>query len=174
MTSDVALKYLNQGDKLYKSGNSDGAVQQWMNAVRVSPDSDYSKKARERIYSVEVSIARQYYDARNVSSLEDTAQILIEASPNRPEGYFYSAAAAYFGGDMEKAKADYAKAIQYGGNDSYAQAARTNLGSLYLNEGDRFVAAGQKDQAIASYENAKKYGDSNILQAAQDRISRLQ
>lgn len=174
MTSDVALKYLNQGDKLYKSGNADGAVQQWMNAVRVSPDSDYSKKARERIYSVEVSIARQYYDARNVSSLEDTAQILIEASPNRPEGYFYSAAAAYFGGDMEKAKADYAKAIQYGGNDSYAQAARTNLGSLYLNEGDRFVAAGQKDQAIASYENAKKYGDSNILQAAQDRISRLQ
>ncbi|MCE5322792.1 protein kinase [bacterium] len=174
MTSDTALKYLNQGDKLYKAGNQSGAVQQWMNAVRVSPDSDYAKKARERIYTVEVAVARGYYETRNISSLKDTAKTLIEASPNRPEGYFYSAAAGYFEGDMDRAKSDYAKAIQCGGNDSYAQAARTNLGTIYITEGDKFAAAGQKDQAISSYENAKKYGDSNILQAAQDRITRLQ
>jgi serine/threonine protein kinase len=174
ITSDVAAKYVIQGDKLYKAGNSEAAVKQWMNAVRVSPDSKFAKQARERIYNVSVALARNYYLARNSVSLQSTAETLIEANPNRPEGYFYRAAAGHFDGDTESAKQDYAKAIEYGGNDSYAQAARTNLGSLYLSEGDKFAAAGRTQSAISSYENAKQYGDSNVMHLAQERISRLQ
>lgn len=174
MTSDVAAKYVIQGDKLYKAGNSDAAVQQWMNAVRVSPNSKFAKQARERVYNVSVASARNYYMTRNTASLKTTAETLVTANPDRPEGYFYRAAASHFDGDIDSAKNDYEKAIDYGGNDSYAQAARTNLGSLYLSEGDKFAAAGQTQSAISSYENARQYGDSSVMQQAQEKISRLQ
>ncbi|MCE5314329.1 MAG: serine/threonine-protein kinase [Armatimonadota bacterium] len=173
VTSDVAGRYFEQGEKLYASGKPDRAVNQWRNAARVSPYSQYAKRARDRIYEVSVVLARRYYDSRDVASLKNVSQLLIESNPDRPEGHFYLAAAYHFGGDFENAKPEYARAIQYGGNDSYAQAARANLGSLYLYEGDKFAAAGQRESAISSYENAKQYGNSSAMQIAEDRISRL-
>ncbi|MHB9035227.1 MAG: protein kinase domain-containing protein [Armatimonadota bacterium] len=173
VTSEVAKQYFDQGEKLYSSGKPDAAVNQWRNAIRVSPNSQYAKRSIERIYEVSVGLARSYYDSRNVSSLKDAGEALIESNPDRPEGHFYLGAANHFGGDLDKAKSEYASAIRCGGNDSYAQAARANLGSLYLSEGDRFAAGGQRESAIASYENAKQYGDSNVMQIAEERISRL-
>ena len=173
MTADIAQKYYVQGQKLYERGQAEAAIEQWRNAVRVSPKSKVANNARDMIYNVSVGLARQFYDARNLTGLQEHAKNLVEVQPQRPEGHFYLASAYHFTGDEEKTKQEYILTVQYGGNDEYAQAARKNLAWLYLNEGDKHASAGQNEAAITSYENARKYGDTDAMQAAEERISRM-
>ena len=173
MTKQVASRYYAQGRKLYERGDTAAAVRQWQNAIRVSPKSKEAGSAREMIYGVSVKMARDAYDARNFALVQQQAETLIEARPERPEGHFYLALAYQCAGDVEKAKQEYIAAIQRGGSDDYASASRKSIGWLCLTEGDRQVAAGRVDEATASYEDAKKYGDTDSMQAAEERISSL-
>lgn len=172
-TSTAAAQYYEQGLKLYDKKDIPGALDQWQNAIRVSPKSKGAQSAREKIYSVSVGLARDYYLARNTTDLQTEAQRLIEAEPKRPEGHFYMAGAYHLSGKIDEAKKEYASAVVCGGNDEYAQQARKNVTSIYMNEGDQLAAAGRNSEAIAAYENAKKYGDADTLQQAEEKISRL-
>lgn len=173
VTSEHARRYYDQGMKLYKAGDSQGAVDQWVHAINVSPKSQVAEEARNRIYEVAIVLAKQYYEQANYAALKRQGQSLITSRPNKPEGHFYLAYACQSLGDNSQAKSEYELAIKHGGNDDYAQYSRSYVGRIYLNEGDGQAAIGHKDAAIAAYEKAKELGDTNTLQAAQDRIDKL-
>lgn len=170
-TSGSAQRYYEQGEKLYRSGQLDGAVAQWRNAVRVSPNSQIAKQAQERIFAVSVESARKSLEQRNFAVLESQANALIKEQPSRPEGHYYLAAAKHLQGDLETAKREYKLASDYGGADQYGQAARRYLGMLYILEGDNYRARGDMARALAAYQNARDYGDSDTLSTAQERIN---
>ena len=172
-TSGAAERYYEQGERAYSSGNVDAAMQQWRNAIRVSPDSSAAQSARERLFEVSVELAWQYYQERNSSDLADVAEGLVEAGPKRPEGHFYLGAAFHLDGKLDDAKREYALAVEYGGNDSYAQNARQSLAGIYITEGDAYVASGRISEAIESYQKAKQYADAELLPAIQSRINQL-
>lgn len=173
VTSKPAADYYERGEKLYQTGDTKAAMRQWANAIKASPDSPAAKSARNRLFDVSVATARQEYDAGNLAAVEIQAKTLIEAKPDRPEGHFYIAVAAESKNDMENAKEEYGQAIDRGGADAYAQAARQRLGRIYLSEGDRFATSGQTEQAVGAYENAKVYGDADVMQIAEQKIAGL-
>lgn len=172
-TADAASNYYEQGMKLYQASRLEDAVEQWRQAIRVSPKSKPADNAREMIFQVSVKQAADCYVSRNADSLKSYAEGLIEAKPDRPEGHFYLAAACSMGLDPDKAKAEYAKAIECGGNDSYAQEARKQLGWIYMSEGDQLRSAGKNTEAVAAYEKAKEYGDVATMQQAQEKIEQV-
>jgi len=129
VTGEHAGKYLEQGTKLYKDGKVDDAIEQWRSAVRVSPDSKQAKTAEDNIFKALVN--RAYSSATQGSgSLMGQAQELIELRPKAPEGHFYAGRAYEMQCDPANAKDEYSKAIDRGGNDQYAIAARERLNAI--------------------------------------------
>ncbi|MCL5103379.1 MAG: protein kinase [Armatimonadetes bacterium] len=173
VTSGAAAEYYERGEKLYRSGDLKGAVEQWGRAVQASPDSAVAANARKRLFEISVGLARQDYDAGNFAGVEIQAKTLIEAAADRPEGHFYMAVVHESKNEVDRAKEEYAQAIDLGGADAYAQAARQRLGRMYLNEGDRLAASRQVEQAVGAYQNAKRYGDAEIMQIAEQKIAGL-
>lgn len=172
-TSGTADALFQQGEEAYKNGSPDTAVQLWMQAMNASPDSTTAENARNRIYDVSVQRARTCYDARDYATLETYANSLIAAKPKRPEGYFYMALMRDAQGEMTAAKQNYQLAIQYGRNDAYGLAARDRLGNLYLQEGDMLSSNGQRQEALQAYENAREYGNADVMSQADQRIGNL-
>lgn len=128
VTGEQAGKYLVQGSKLYAQGNEEGALEQWQNAIRVSPDSKQAKMAEDKIFTVLVNRAyRETTQGGDASTLMDHAQRLIELRPKAPEGHYYAGRALEMQNDSSGAKEAYRKAVESGGNDQYAIAARERL-----------------------------------------------
>ncbi|MCX6345582.1 MAG: protein kinase [Armatimonadetes bacterium] len=173
VTSAPAMEYFDSGTKAYRDGDTDKAMLDWKNAIKTSPKSKAADSARQSIFDVSVRLAREAYDARNYATVELQAKTLIEANPNRPEGYYYMAASADMQGNIEKAKPNYARAIEKGGNDDYAQAARQRLGRIYMDEGARLESEGKTPEALQAYKNAKTYGDAQTMAEAEEKISAL-
>lgn len=132
VSAEHAARYFNQGTRLYNQGDTDGAIEQWRHAMRVAPDSDAAKAAEENIFRALVNRAYQIAtagaDGRH--SLMDQAQELIRMRPAAPEGHYYAGWAYEQQGDLHKAKEEYRKAEQYGGNDKYAIAARERIAAI--------------------------------------------
>jgi hypothetical protein len=130
VTGEHARRYLDQGSKLYGQGNVDGAIEQWRNAMRVSPDSKEAKSAEDNVFKALVN--RTYATATQGAggSLIDEAQELINMRPKAPEGHYYAGFAYERQGDRANAASEYQKTVQYGGNDQYAIAARERLTAL--------------------------------------------
>ena len=170
-TSGIAQKYYDQGNKIYSRGDLPAAVEQWSNAIRVSPDSDSAKKAREAIFNISATLAGQYLDQRNVEPLKTEAKALIEAGPDRPEGHYYMGAGLYLAGDTAKSVSEYEFAVRFGGNDYHAQNARHSLVTIYTYQGDQLAGSGRKEDAIAAYQKAVNYCDSGELPTVQGKIN---
>lgn len=131
VSGEHARRYLDQGVKLYNAGDKDGAVEKWQNAVRVAPESKEGKKAEDNIFSVLVNRAYETSSSSDSSYLlMDQAEELIKMRPKAPEGHYYRGYAYDLQGNLEGAKEEYKIAIQYGGNDQYAIAARNRLNAL--------------------------------------------
>jgi len=129
VSGEHARRYLAQGTKLYGEGNADGAIEQWRNAIRVSPNTKEAKTAEGSIYAALVN--RTYATAtQGGGSLMDEAQELIKMRPNAPEGHYYAGFALEGQGNPAAACAEYQKAVEYGGNDQYALQARLRLSVL--------------------------------------------
>lgn len=129
VTGERAGKYLEQGTKLYNDGKIDDAIDQWRSAVRVSPDSKSAKVAEDNIFKALVN--RAYASAtQGNGSLMDQAQQLIDMRPKAPEGHYYAGRAYELQGDQTNAKDEYHKAVDCGGNDQYAIAARERLSAI--------------------------------------------
>lgn len=129
VTGERAGKYLVQGTKLYNEGKVDDAIDQWRSAIRVSPESKQAKAAEENIYKALVN--RAYASATQGSGeLMDEAQELIDMRPKAPEGHYYAGRAYELQSDPTNAKDEYHKAIECGGNDQYAIAARERLAAI--------------------------------------------
>ena len=172
-TSGQAQEYYDQAQKLYQKGDLEGAEKQWLNAIRISPRSKVADRARDQLYIVSVGLARQYYDANNPAMMKNQAQSMIEAKPKQPEGHFYLGASYQMDGDMQRAKSEFELTNNYGGNDDYAQAARKRLVVLYVADGDSYATSGKQQEAVAAYENAKKYADSDSLPQIEQRIANI-
>jgi len=172
-TSESASRYYEQGAALYEKGDIDGAVRQWEQAMRVSPDSQYAQRARDGVYAVGVQRANSYYRGSQLMELEQQAESLVKLDAEKPEGHFYLGLVYQRSGDIERAKAEYNQARAYGGNDSYGQTARVFLAQIYMEEGARHEREGNPQAAIAAYEEAAKIGDSQTIEVAKQRISDL-
>lgn len=173
VTSGPAEEHLQRGDAALKRGDRESAVTEWTASVRTSPNSRAAQTARNRIYEVSVALAEECFRANDYPALEVQAKRLLEAMPSRPEGYYYLAVARDYQGDRAGAMSNYELAIVRGGNDAYAQGARKRVGYLYLNEGDRSAAQGQRSSAIEAYTKARDYGDAETMRVAQEKIVEL-
>ena len=130
VTGEHARRYLDQGSKLYTQGNVDGAIEQWRNAMRVSPDSKEATSAEDNVFKAVVNRAYATATQGGGGSLSDEAQELIKMRPKAPEGHYYAGLAYEQASDRANATGEYRKAVQYGGNDQYALAARDRLTAL--------------------------------------------
>ncbi len=130
ITGERAAKYLEQGTKLYHKGDVDGAIEQWHNAILSSPDSKSGKNAEDSIFKALVNRAYTIVTQNGGGSLEDVAHELIRMRPKAPEGHYYAGVAAETHYDRETAIPEYRKAVECGGNDQYAIAARDRLSNL--------------------------------------------
>lgn len=131
VSGEHAQRYLDQGMKLHEQGNDDGAIDQWRSAIRVAPGSEVGKQAEENIYRVIVNRAHKASaEAAASDLLMNNARELIDMRPKAPEGHYYAAYCYDVRGDIESAKEEYKKAVQYGGTDKYAIAARERLNVL--------------------------------------------
>ena len=131
VSGEHARRYLEQGTKLNDQGKTDDAIDQWRRAVHVAPGSKEAKVAEGNIYSVLVN--RAYATSSQAGAgyeLMDQARELIKMRPHAPEGHYYAGYSYDLQGDLAKAKEEYQKTIQYGGNDQYAIAARDRLNTL--------------------------------------------
>ena len=132
VSSERAARYLEQGTRLYDRGDADGAIEQWRHAISVSPDSKEAKTAEEDIFKVLVN--RTYTTATQGGggrySLMDDAQELVKMRPKAPEGHYYAGRAFELTNDLTNARDEYQKAVDYGGNDQYAIAARERVSAI--------------------------------------------
>lgn len=130
-SSEHAARYLGQGTKLYGLGNVDGAIEQWQHAMRVSPDSKEAKSAEDNIFK---ALLNRTYDTAtkggSVYSLMSDADNLIKMRPHAPEGHYYVGRAHELQNSIKNAKDEYQKAVDYGGNDQYAIAARERIAAI--------------------------------------------
>ncbi len=130
VTSEHARQYLVDADKLYKQGKIDAAIEKWRSAIRVSPASKEAKDAGESIYKALINRAYHTSQQGNFAALEIEAQELIKMRPQAPEGYYYLAYSKDRSGRRAEAIENYKKAVEHGGNDQYAIAARNRLSYL--------------------------------------------
>lgn len=131
VSSEHAARYLDQGTRLYNRGHVDDAIDQWRRAIRVSPNSDAAKTAEENIFRALVNRAYKIATAGSGGySLMEQAQELIRLRPEAPEGHYYAGWAYEQQGDLAKARQEYQKAEEYGGNDRYAIAARERIAAI--------------------------------------------
>lgn len=131
MSSEHAAKYLEQGTKLYNQGNTDGALEQWRHAVRVSPESREGKIAEDNIFKALVNKTyKTATEGGGAYSLMDQAQELIKMRPDAPEGHYYAGRAFELQTDLTNARDEYKKAMDCGGNDKYAIAARERIAAI--------------------------------------------
>lgn len=150
VTGERAAKYLDQGTRLYHKGDVDGAIEQWRSAMNSSPDSKPGKQAEDNIFKAIVN--RAYTSSQNGGgSLADEAQELIRMRPKAPEGHYYAGYAAELHYDRQSAVPEYRKAVEYGGNDQYAIAARDRLTALGASTDDTAsTAAPPQDDSSSS------------------------
>lgn len=125
-TSASAARYYEQGRKLHAANQFDAAEQQYRNAIRVSPKSDYAEKAREGVYQIWAARAHSYVSSNNREALADIAKRMVEDRPNAPEGHYYLGLTYELAGDSANAISEYEKASTQAGNDEqgYGKAAR--------------------------------------------------
>ncbi len=130
LTSEHAHQYLADADKLHEQGRIDAAIEKWRSAIRVSPNSKEAKEAEESIYKALINRAYHTWQQGSFGALEIEAQELIKMRPQAPEGYYYLAYSKERNGRTAEAIENYKKAVEFGGNDRYAIAARNRLSYL--------------------------------------------
>lgn len=126
LTEDAAARYVEQGDKLYKTGDLPAAEEQYNNAISASPGSKAASRAEDRLYNIGVARAYNYTISGDRHSLMEQAKALVQYKPDAPEGHYYLGVAYELASDSESAIAEYDLASKLAGNDEqgYGKAAR--------------------------------------------------
>jgi len=171
-TTDIVAKYIEQGDRLMKEGKADAAMTQYASARRVAGSSKSAVKAKRRIAEVYTRLAGEALKAGSYNSVKDYALMVIDADPDYPAGYYYLGVAYRYRND-EKCEAELRKAIELGGNDGFAKAAREVLGRYFISRGDAMLSVGNIEAAREWYKKAiddPKVYDADIAQQAQNRL----
>lgn len=171
-TTDIVTKYINQGDRLMKEGKAHAAMTQYASARRVAGSSKSAVKAKRRIAEVYARLAGESLKAGSYNSVKEYAVMAIDADPDYSAGRYYLGVAYRYRND-ENCDPELRKAIELGGNDDFAKAARKVLGGYYIARGDVMRNAGNIEAAKDWYKKAiedPKILDADTAQQAQDRL----
>lgn len=145
----IVTKYISQGDKLMKEGRVDDALVQYNNAKRAAGTGKAGAEARRRLAHVYADLAGKSLEQRQYRSLKQYASWTVDADPTYSAGHYYLGIADHYLG-YSTYDAELRKAIETGGNDDFAQAARKRLCEIYINQGDR-LASSNPEQAKSFY-----------------------
>jgi tetratricopeptide (TPR) repeat protein len=147
VSSKQAKAYFDQGTRLYNEGKYEDAIDQFQNALRVSPKGPVSKAARASLASAYVNIGNRELQAGNIGGAASAAE---QASANAPD----SAAAHLFAGtiysrrgDVQKAVEEWQQTIKLGEASGEAKTAREYLGGYYNQQAESYAASGQLEAA---------------------------
>jgi eukaryotic-like serine/threonine-protein kinase len=170
---EVSQRYITQGDKLLNDGKVDAAIQQYSNAIRAAGNTKAAKAPKLKLASVYVEFARQALVNSNNTTCAQQAILAIEADPTFSAGHYYLGISSFNLGDIAKAETELKKAIDTGGNDKFAIAARSDLSRLYIQRGDLFVRNGRTQEAANDYKAAIDLGDPTYGPIAQEKLNAL-
>jgi serine/threonine protein kinase len=125
-TEKAAMRYVEQGDKLYKAGLLSAAEEQYNNAISACPGSKVASRAEDGLYNIGVARAYAHTTSGDRHSLMEQAKALVQYKPDAPEGHYYLGVAYELANDSESAIAEYDLASKLAGNDEqgYGKAAR--------------------------------------------------
>ena len=154
----TAQDLFNQGLQKYKAGNFKGAIADFTQAIRQSPN----------IAELYIARGNAYYDQGDKqAALKDYNQGL-RINPNYAPGYVERGNARDDLGDRKGAIEDYNKAIQL----------NADLAEAYDNRAVTHIRMENKEAAIADLQKAaqlyQQQGRTEQYQAALDRIKKLQ
>jgi tetratricopeptide (TPR) repeat protein len=138
-----AGKHYNDGNKLLKEGNYDGAIKQYDLALKI--EKDY------RIYY-------QKGIAHKKANEYDKAKDALEASLKLKsdfEGTYNALGGVYFSmGNYQAAVTNFEKVLTMSSNNSVKSTARNNLSLAYTKLGDEAVSDGNSTKAIEYFQKA--------------------
>jgi tetratricopeptide (TPR) repeat protein len=152
-------------------GKVSAAIDQYNNAIRAAGTSKTAKPVRRKVAVVYTEQARQALLNNSYSAAAQHAARAVDADSTLSAGHYYLAASSSNMGDQQKAEEEYRKAIDTGGNDDFAVAARRLLSQLYIQRGDWYARNNQFDQAKAAYQSAVDLQDPDWAPVAQARVS---
>jgi len=133
-TDDLSTAYNNRGDAYYQNGNSDRAIQDFDQAIRLNPN--YAEAFGNR--------GSAYYQKGNYDRAIQDFDQAIRLDPNDAEMYNNRATAYYQKGITDRAIQDFSQAISLDPNFAYAL---FNRGELYLTKQDCARAMQDLDKA---------------------------
>jgi len=171
---ETSERYIAQGDKLYAQGDVNAALDQYLNAVRAAGGTKAAGPARRKLASVYADLAHVALGRNDYGSALSLGSSALETDPSYSAGHYFVGAGSYYSGDGSRAEAELRKAIDIGGNDSFAIAARKLLSRLLVEKGDMLARSGRQADAAAAYNSVVELGDPDWIPVAQDHLRQLQ
>lgn len=142
-----AGKLFNEGNKLLKEGNYNGAVEKYNSALAI--DKDY------RIYyqkGIALKSSQKYDDAKEAFNNVINAKKDFEAAYNALGGVYFAQ------GNYEKAAENFEKVLEFSKNNTVKNKIKKNLSLAYTKIGQNAITSGNSAKAI---ENLKKAVENN-------------
>jgi serine/threonine-protein kinase len=173
MATETAQRYTLQGDRLFAEGKMDAAIEQYANAVRAAGTTRAAHDSRRKLAAAYSELARRALLSNDYGAVAEQAARAVDADPNFSAGHYYLGAASYYLGHRPRAETELRKALETGGNDEFAIAARKLLSKLYVEQGEALASAGRRDEAAAAYRAAIELQDPEWVSVAQNHLMEL-
>lgn len=156
MPADAAKAY-NEGNKLFKSGNLDGALTQYNEALKNSKD--------HRIYyQLGVTLKKM----NKLSAAEDAFKSSIQNNPNFDIAYSGLGGTYFLDGKYAEAVESYKKFEELTKQKQYKEQAREYIARSYVKLGEQAKKDGNYNKAVEALNEAIKYDqlDAAYIQLA--------
>ena len=154
----TAAQFYNEGNKLLKSGNYQGAIGKYSEALKTSED--------HRIY---YQLGITYKKLRNYEEAEKSFLASVKSDPKFAAGYNGLGGTYFVSGDYNKAIENFKKFAELSTKASYKSSANENISKCYAKLGESAKADGKYDQAIEYHKQAVSFSnyDASYLALAE-------
>jgi tetratricopeptide (TPR) repeat protein len=143
-----AAKFYNEGNKLMKAGNYDGAITQYTDALKNSKD-----------YRIYYQLGITYKKIGKLTEAENSFQSSIQANPTFDIAYNGLGSTYFQAGKFESAAESFKKFEELTKNKSLKEQAREYIARSLVKLGEEAKKDGNYENAVKIFVDALKYDD---------------
>jgi tetratricopeptide (TPR) repeat protein len=169
----VVDQYISQGDKLYKDGRLNEALEQYKQAAKASEGNKSAAATAKRRLSITCAeLAKQSYGSGDYAKALALAKDAVNADPSYDLAHYRLGVASLSANQREVAEKEFKAAVDIGGTTDTAKTARTYLSQLYMEDAANLRSRGDAAGARKKYQEVIDLGDADYMLKAQEELSR--
>jgi len=172
LSRERAAAYYNQGQKLFERGDYKGALEQFGNAVRLSPRSKIGQAAMEGMVASYLTLGKKELDSGRAHAAISLADQALSVRKDSAAAHLLKAQALTRLGQMNRALDELKAAAKSDPAAEEAKTAREEIAGYYIAQADQLARSGRQQEAVELYRQIiQDYVGTNAAAAAYQRLN---